>query len=174
MKKNPSVRQAGQVIVLILIVLALLGGGAWWLFNSKRQSEGEARAFAQQAAERMALQFDRKFLDQHLGLEAQVQFPPSFRERLLNRLRDLGVPAPQIDLEGKVTFTSRFFEPRGQFRARLMYPEKPAFLDLAVSRPHALWQIDYLNLTYVPTPTPTPTPSPSPAVGVSPVPSASP
>ena len=172
MKKIPGGRERGQVIVLILIVLALIGGGAWWLFTSKRQSETDARVFAQQAAERMAIQFDRKFLDQHLGPEAQVQFPPSFRERLLNHLRELGVPSPQIDLEGKVTFTSRFFEPSGQFRARLMYPEKPAFLDLAVSRPHAHWQIDYLNLTYVPTPTPTP--EPSPALGVTPLPSASP
>jgi hypothetical protein len=172
LRKNPGVRESGQVIVLILIVLALVGGGVWWLFTSKRQSEEDARAFAQQAAQRLAIQFDRKFLDQRLGPEAQVQFPPSFRERLLNHLRDLGVPAAQIDLDGRVTFTSRFFEPNGQFRARLMYPEKPAFLDLIVSHPHALWQIDYLNLTYVPTPTPTP--EPSPPLGVSPVPSASP
>ena len=170
MKTPTPSRPSGQIVVLLLILLAIFGGGAWWLTISKRQSETGARAFAREAAARLALRFDQKFLDQRLGPEAQVRFPPSFRERLFNHMRELGVPTPEIELDGSVRFTSYFFEPEGQFRARLNYPTKPAYLDLTVSHPHALWQIDYLNFTWDPTPLPTPEPAPV----LSPAPSASP
>lgn len=167
--RSASRPERGQVVVLLVIVLAVLGGGAWWLFVAKRQSEEGARAFAREAATRLALHFDQKFLDVRLGREAQVSYPPSFRERLLNRLRQLGVPAQEIELEGEVTFTSHFFEPKGQFRARLNYPTKPAYLDLTVSN-RQTWQIDRLNLTWDPTPVATP----EPALAISPTPVATP
>ena len=138
----------GQAIVMVVILLAILGGGYWWLGNSARTSEKEARLFAREVVTRMAIQFDRKFVDGHFSSEAQTQFPPSFRERMMYNLHQLGVPSDDFKVDGTVSFRSRFFDPRGQFRAHLKYPNRSADLDFAVSQPHGWWQIDNLNLTY--------------------------
>ena len=166
---STSRRARGQAIVLLIILLAILGGGYWWLVDSARKSEAEARAFARDTVTRMAIQFDRKFVDSHFASEAQVQFPPSFRERMLYNLRELGVPAADFEMDGQVMYTSHFFDPRGQFRAPLKYPTKSAELDVAVSQPHGWWQIDNLNLTWnagpaAPVPAPLASPAASPAV----------
>lgn len=170
-RRHSSVR--GQVLVLALILLALLGGGAWYLFRSKGINEQAARAFAQEAAERILLHQDARFLDRTIASESQVIYPPSFRERLLIRIRDLGTPEQKVELTGRVTFTSGFFNPQGQFRAQINYSENPAFLDLAVSHPRALWQIDGINLIWTPHVEPTPPPA-TPAPSVQPTPSPSP
>ena len=134
--------------MLVLIVLAILGGVYAWLVTSKHQSEAEARAFAAEAGTRLAFQFDRKFLDTHIAPDKQTHYPVSFRDRLLDRLRGLGIPAGPVDVDGDVTFTSQFFQPVGQFRVRLNYSAAPAFLYLTVSHPHEWWQIDTINLTW--------------------------
>lgn len=166
MKFSIQRRTSGQAIVLVLIVLAILGGGYWFLQKSKREREKEAQDFARNTANRLALNFDQKFLDLHLSPEAKLRYPPSFRDRLISYLRGLGAPSRAIELTGTVTFTNQFFEPHGQFRAHLQYPDRSAEVDLAVSSPQALWQIDDINVTWtvvpVPTPIPTPTPVPSP------------
>lgn len=166
---------AGQAIVMVVILLAILGGGYWWLLHSKKTSEQEAHDFAEMAASRLARQFDPKFLDQYLGQDAQLRFPPSFRSRLIIWLRELGVASEDIDVQGTVTYTSQFFQPVGQFRAHLKYPTRAADLDLTVSSPKGWWQIDSIALTYEPTPTPAPTPvAIVPPVAGSPVPSPTP
>ena len=159
-------RPSGQVIVLLAIVLAILGGGFVWLVYSARKSEAEARAFARETVARMAIRFDRKYVDSHFASESQQQFPPSFRERMLYNLHQLGVAEGDFKINGAVTFTSHFFDPHGQYRAHLSYPgNKSADLDLAVSQPHGWWQIDSLNLTYdLPTAAPTPAVQATPAV----------
>ena len=167
---STSRRASGQAIVLLIILLAILGGGYWWLVNSIHKSETEAEAFAREAVTRMAIQFDRKFVDSHFASESQQQFPPSFRERMLYNLHQLGVAAGDFKIKGAVTFTSHFFDPHGQYRAHLTYPaNKSADLDIAVSQPHGWWQIDSLNLTYdlppaAPTPAVQASPAASPAV----------
>lgn len=133
---------------MLLIVLAVLAGIGWFLFASKQKSEAAAKAFVQEAATRLAFQFDRKFLDVHLASDAQTRYPPSFRERFFDRLRALGVPAGPVEVEGKVHFTSYFFQPAGQLRARLNYSAAPAYIDFHVSHPNAWWQINNLNLTW--------------------------
>ena len=140
----------GQAIVLLLIVVVVLGGIAWWLFTARDGSEADARAFAKEAATRLAFQHDTKFLNLHLGLEAQRKYPPSFRERFFDRLRSLGSPSGTPDVEGRVMFTSQFFQPTGEFSCLIQYPHAPATISMAISRPTGRWQIDYLNLIWTP------------------------
>ncbi len=149
LRKRHRARQSGQVLVLLIIVVAILGGGAWWLYRTKAESEKAVRAFAREVVTRLAFQHDRKFLDSHFDRETQVHYPPSYRDRLVQNLRELGTPNPQFELDGSVTFTSEFFAPRGSFRVRLDYPGRdPAYLDVGVSNPNVWWQIDFINLTW--------------------------
>ena len=141
---------AGQAAVLLLIVLAILGGIVWWLFSSRAQAEADARAFGKEAATRFAYDFDQKFLSAHLGKEAQMKYPPSFRDRFFERLRRLGKPTGGPDVQGDVLFTSQFFLPVGEFSCHLQYPNAPAIIALGISRPTGRWQIDYINLTWTP------------------------
>ena len=142
--------RGGQVVVLLLVVLAIVGAGAWWLFSEREKSERDARAFAKETATRLAFHHDLKFLNHHLGREAQVKYPPSFRERFFNRLSGLGTPSGSPEVSGRVFFTSQFFQPVGEFTCKIEYPNAPATISLAVSRPSGRWQIDYLNLIWTP------------------------
>src|ERR1700730_11607212 len=155
-------------VALLVIVLLLLGGIVWWLYSSRRDAEKNARIFATEVAKRVATNYDEKFLHVHLSPEAQIQYLKSWRDRLLDRLRELGVPAQPIDVQGDVGFTSYFFDPKGTFRVQLKYPTTSAQLDLGVSRGMTVWQVDTIKLTW--TPPPTPTPAPTPEVAVSPTP----
>lgn len=158
-------------VALLVIVLLLLGGIVWWLYSSRKDAEKNARIFATEVTKRVAISYDEKFLHVHLSPEAQVQYLKSWRDRLLDRLRELGVPAQPIGLQGDVAFTSYFFDPKGTFRAQLNYPTTSAQLDLGISRGMTVWQVDTINLTWNPPPTPTPaptsevasTPTPTPA-----------
>ncbi len=161
---------SGQVLVLLVILLAIMGGGYWYMNQSKQANEKAARAFAQEAATRIVMQQDDRFLAFAIAPESQITYPPSWRYRLFSRLHDLGAPAPPIELDGRVTFTSGFFEPRGDFHAKINFPEGPAFLDLQVSHPRALWQIDAINLIWTPKVEPTPSPTPEPSLQPTPSP----
>ena len=165
-------RARGQVLVLVIILLAIAGGGYWYMNQSKQTNEKAARDFAQDAANQIVFKQDDHFLATAIAPDSQITYPPSWRYRMFSRLKDLGTPAPNIELEGKTTFTNGFFEPRGDFRAKINYPDGPAFLDLVVSHPRALWQIDTINLTW--TPKAEPSPSPTPVALLTPTPSPTP
>jgi len=166
--------ESGQVIVLILILLAILGGGWWVLKSSRDKREKEAWVFAKEAATRIVIQHDMRFLDRVLSQKAQLLYPPSWRERLMDRIREPGAAKSELRMRGNVLFTSQFFEPIGTFIAEWDFPTGPGFLEMKISHPQAFWQIDALNWTWqppppppppppsTPTPTPSPTPSPSP------------
>jgi hypothetical protein len=164
---------SGQVLVLLIILLAILGGGFWYMNQSKQANEKAARDFAQEAATRILVRQDERFLDFALSPEARVTYPPSWRYRLFSQIRELGVREQKVEVYGEVGFTSGFFEPRGNFRVKINAAENPAYLDLIVAHPRALWEIDVINFTWTPhveaTPPPatpgpslTPTPSPTP------------
>jgi hypothetical protein len=158
-------------VALLVIVLLLLSGIVWWLYSSRQDAEKNARTFATEVTKHVAISYDEKFLHVHLSPEAQITYLKSWRDRLLDRLRELGLPAQPIDVQGDVAFTSYFFDPKGTFRAQLNYPTTSAQLDLAISRGMTVWQVDTINLTWNPPPTPpaaptpvvTPTPTPAPA-----------
>jgi hypothetical protein len=176
MKLARTKRIKGEgALALLVIVLLVLGGIAWWLYSTRQNHEKNARIFAGEIATRLAVNYDEKYFHVHQSPEAQRTFLQSARDRLLDRLRELGVPAQPIEVEGKLTFTSEFFDPRGTFRAQLKYPNTTAQMDIEISRGMTVWQIDSINLTgglppptatpavtAVASPTPTPTPTPEP------------
>ena len=149
-------------VALLVIVLLLLGGIVWWLYSSRGDAERNARIFATEVTKRVAINYDEKFLHTHLSPEAQIQYLKSWRDRLLDRLREFGVPAQPLDVQGDVSFTSYFFDPKGTFRTPLNYPTMSAQLELGISRGMTVWQVDMINLTWNPPPTPTPAPTPVP------------
>ena len=143
-------RDRAEGLVLVIVILAVLGGIAWYLYSSRRNSEKEAWAYAREVAEHIALQRDARFIDLNLSSQAQVEMPPSFRERILTKLGELGVPDKRMNITGHVTFSSYFFEPHGSFRAEINTPMTPVYLDMSISPSHGPWQIDALNLTWNP------------------------
>ena len=153
----------GQTVVLVIIVVAVLGGAAWWLYNSREQSEREAREFARDVATRLAFDLDRKLLYRLIAPDRVAKYPPSYRDRVIEKFRGFGRTTAPADLTGDVFFTSHFFKPVGTFRAQFSYPSMPATLYLSVSRPRGWWQIDDLRVSWEPAPPPEPPPiSPAP------------
>jgi hypothetical protein len=158
-------------VALLVIVLLLLGGIVWWLYSARQDAEKNARIFATEVAKRVAINYDEKYLHVHLSPDAQKTYLRSSRDRLLDRLRDFGVLAQPIDVQGDVAFTSYFFDPHGTFHAQLKYPTGSAQLDMDISRGMTVWQVDSINLSgnALPTPIPAPTavvmatPTPTPA-----------
>lgn len=179
----PRRDESGQVIVLLVVVIAVVAGG-WWFFKRNRDlREREAHAFANEVATRLVLQQDTRFLDRNLTQKAQLMYPPSWRMRFFDWIRQQGPPPAQFHMKKEeVTFQNQFFEPAGNFIAQFDYPPGPAYLEMQISHPGALWVIDAINWTWTPAPTPAPTPivpapvllpSPSPTPPPSPSPKAS-
>jgi hypothetical protein len=167
MKLARSARIKGEGgLALLVIVLLLMGGIVWWLYSSRRDAEKNARVFVTEVANRLAVNFDEKYFHVHQSPDAQRTYLRSARDRLLERLHEFGVPAQPMEVEGKLVFTSLFFDPRGTFTVQLKYPTTTAKLDVDISRGMTVWQIDAVNLTGTPPSTPTPAPtletSPSP------------
>ncbi len=158
---NPKNPERGQAVVLILIVLVLIGGGYWFLISSRDSRVQEAHRFARDAAQRLVLQQDMRFLNQRLASRAQVYYPPSWRERFFGYVRALGPVQGEIEMEGRVLFTSQFFSPTGVFHGRFNVASGPASVEIHCSHPGVQWEIDALNLNWTATPTPTPTPTAS-------------
>jgi hypothetical protein len=160
-------------IVLWVIVLALVGGALWFLYSSRKDGEKNARVFANEVVQRVAVNYDEKYLHVHLSPEAQVKYLASWRERMMQNLRSLGPVKQPIEVKGDVQFSSGFFDPHGNFRAELVYPTTTAAIELFVTRGMTVWQVDEINLTWTPAPTPTPSPTPPPEIA-SPTPSPTP
>jgi hypothetical protein len=148
--RNVRVQDRAEGLVLILVILAILGGATWYLMSSRRQTEKEAWDYAREVVEHVAVQRDARFINTNLSHQAQIEMPPSFRERILTKLGELGPASKQINITGNVRFTSYFFEPRGSFRAEVSFPSGRTYLDMTVSPSHGPWQIDALNLTWNP------------------------
>ena len=160
--------------VLWFIVLALVGGALWFLYSSRKDGERNARVFANEVVQRVVVNYDEKYLHVHLSPEAQAKYLASWRERMLQNLRQLGTVKQPIEVKGDVQFSSGFFDPHGNFRAELTYPTTTAVLELFVTRGMTVWQVDDINLIWTPAPTPTPAASPTPAMAPSPTPSPTP
>jgi len=110
----------------------------------------EGRAFGKEAVQRIAVQRDVNFFGSHLSPEARMQFPPSAQQEFMSRIEKLGAPVGNVDVQGDVTFQSQFFEPRGNFHARIQYPTQGAEVNVSISHPVGRWQID--DVAFVPEP----------------------
>jgi hypothetical protein len=150
MKRNPRSNSSGQILAIIIIVLVLCGIGYWWLYSNKQTMAREGRAFGKDAIQRIAVQRDVNFFGSHLSPEARMQFPPSAQQEFMSRIEKLGPPVGNVDVQGDVTFQSQFFDPRGNFHARIQYPTRGAEVNVSVSHPVGRWQID--DVAFVPEP----------------------
>lgn len=133
---------SGQILVVVGIVVVLLFGGWWWLYSNKQQMAKEGTAFGKEVIQRIVVQHDVNFFGSHLSPEARLQFPPSSQQELISRIEKLGPPAGPVDVQGDIVFQSQFFDPRGNFHARINYAAKGAEINVSVSHPVGRWQID--------------------------------
>lgn len=142
-KLNCRSNRAGEGGLPILIIIVLLiGGGFWWLFSNKHTAEKEAREFAQEAMQRLAVNHDLAFLESRLSPNAKLEMPPSNQRNLIEALTQLGAPAQPIRVEGNVMFESHFFDAKGFFTGQLNYPQGPGKLEIAISHPAGKWKFD--------------------------------
>jgi hypothetical protein len=149
MKKRAANSGGGEAVVFILIVLAVIGAAYWYLDHDRRESEKQARAYAEEVSARIVA-CDEHFLDSNLSAKAQVYYPPSWRGRMFERVRALGKPVRPFNVTGNVKFKWQFFEPQGTFKSQIFYPAMPGYIDLVVAPHGSLWQIDGLNFVWYP------------------------
>jgi hypothetical protein len=147
LKMNSRSKSSGQILAVVIIVLALIGGGFWWLFTNKQAMAKEGREFGREAIQRIAVQHDLAFFSSRLGPAARMQFPPSAQQDFISRMQKLGTPAGPLDVQGDIIFQSQFFEPNGNFHARINYPARGAEINIAISHPVGRWQIDDVAFT---------------------------
>ena len=167
-----SHRKGEGGLALLIILLALLAGALWFLFSSRAEAERKMRGFAGQVVQTMAVNYDVRFLNNHMTPQAQSSYIPSFRDRMVGFLKGFGPMSKPIETQGTVQFNNLFFDPVGTFKSTLTYPTMTATMHLTVIRAMNDWQVDQIELVW--TPPPTPTPSPTPQMMPSPTPSPTP
>ena len=142
LKMNSRSKSSGQVIVILIIVLGLVGVGFWYLFSNKQEMAREGKQFARDAVQRIVIQRDMNFFNSHLSPQARMNFPQSAQQDFFAEIASMGAPAGAIDVQGDIEFNSQFFEPHGNFKARINYPARYADINLTISHPVGRWQID--------------------------------
>ena len=142
---NSHSKSSGQVIVVLIIVLGLVGVGFWWLLSNKQEMARDGKQFARDAVQRIVVQRDIKFFNSRLSPAAHMNFPASAQQDFFAEIAKLGAPAGAIDVKGEIEFNSQFFEPHGNFQARINYPARYADINLAISHPVGRWQIDEVS-----------------------------
>jgi hypothetical protein len=157
---------------MLIILLAVLAGGIWFLYSSRAEAQRRMREFAEQVTQTMAVNYDVKFVSNHMTPQAQVNYIASWRDRMVGFLKGFGPMSKPIETKGNVQFNRMFFEPRGSFESVLTYPTMAATLKMTVVRGINTWQVDEIELIW--TPPPSPTPSPTPQMSASPTPSPTP
>ena len=146
LRRQNNVR--AEIWSILIIVLIIIAGGFWALHAYKKKTERDARLFAEEAIQRLAVHYDSAYFAAQLGREARLHYPPAKQTNFLLKFRELGVPLQPIPIEGEVTFKSGFFEPSGSFKGKLNYPSRPGIIHLYVSHPANRWQIDEINITW--------------------------
>jgi hypothetical protein len=175
MKLDPNSQRRGEGgLAICIILLAMLVGALWFLYSSRAEADRKMREFANQIVQTMAVNYDVRFLNNHMTTQAQANYIPSFRDRMVGFLKGFGAMSKPIETKGDVTFTSLFFDPRGSFHTTLTYPTMTATLNLTVIRGINNWQVDEIDLVWSPPPTATPAPAATPQMTPSPTPSPTP
>lgn len=159
MKLAQQSRIKAEGLGIWIIVLAIVGGAVWFVYSSRTDGQKNGRAFANEVIQKVAVEYDEKYLDQRLSPAARAQYLPLWRIRMMQYLKGFGPLAKPPETKGDVSFTSHFYDPRGHFRSDLTYANTTAYLELTVSK-GTRWQVDEINLVWNPPPSPTPTPSP--------------
>lgn len=167
-----SHRKGEGGLAIWIILLALLAGALWFLYSSRAEAERKMREFAGQVVQTMAVNYDVRFLNNHMTPQAQASYIPSFRDRMVGFLKGFGPMSKPIETKGDVHFNNLFFDPVGTFKSTLTYPTMTATMNLTILRGMNTWQVDQIELVW--NPPPTPTPSPTPQMMPSPTPSPTP
>jgi hypothetical protein len=142
MKTNSRSKSSGQILVILGIIVVLFFIGYWYLYSNKQTMAKEGTAFGKEAVQRIAVQRDLNFFASHLSPEARLQYPPSAQQDFMSRLEKLGAPVGPVDVQGEILFQSQFFEPHGNFHARINYAARAAEVNVSISHPVGRWQID--------------------------------
>ena len=122
------------------------GGG---LIPTKRIRPRKEDEFARDAIQKIAVQHDGNFFISRLSPQMRMAFAaPTAQQEFMNEIVKLGAPVRPVDVQGKIEFTSQFFEPHGSFHARIYYPARYADIDLTISHPVGRWQID--EIAFIP------------------------
>lgn len=145
---NSRSNSSGQILGVVIILLALLGAGAWWLFSNKQTMAKEGRVFGREAIERIVLKRDAAFFASRLSPQARLNYPVSAQQEFFSEIEKLGTPVGALDVQGDIEFQSHFFEPRGNFHARVNYAARGAEINIAISHPVGRWQLD--EVSFVP------------------------
>ena len=119
-------------MALLVILLLILGGIVWWLYAARRDAAKNARQFAEQIVQTMAVNYDVRFLNLHMTPQAQVTYIPSWRDRMVQHLKSFGPLTKPIEVKGDVTFSSVFFDPHGMFETELTYAAMTAKLNVGI------------------------------------------
>jgi hypothetical protein len=171
-RARDSQRKGEGGLAIWIILLALLAGALWFLYSSRKEADRKMREFAGQVVQTMAVNYDVRFLNNHMTPQAQTNYIPSWRDRMAGFLKGFGPMSKPIETKGDVHFSSMFFDPRGSFESQLTYPTMTATLKVAVIRGMNTWQVDEIELVWTPPPAPSPTPTPE--MSPSPTPSPTP
>jgi len=142
LKMNSRSKSSGQVLAIVIILLALIGAGFWWLSSNKQAMAKDGRDFGKEAIQRIVIQRDLAFFSSRLSPQARLQLPPSAQQDFISRMEKFGAPVGPLDVQGDIQFQSQFFEPTGNFHARINYPARGAEINVAISHPVGRWQID--------------------------------
>jgi hypothetical protein len=102
----------------------------------------EGKEFARDAVQRIVVQRDMNFFASRLSPQARMNFPQSAQQDFFAEIAKPGAPVGPVDVEGNIEFQSQFFEPHGNFHARINYPARYADINLTISHPVGRWQID--------------------------------
>src|SRR6266576_29200 len=102
----------------------------------------EGRQFGKEATERILVKHDLAFLSSRLSPAARQENPPSMQQEFMSEIEKLGTPVSPPQVQGDIQFQSQFFEPSGNFTARVNYPARGAQLSINISHPVGRWQID--------------------------------
>jgi hypothetical protein len=148
LKMNSPSKSSGQVIVVLIIVLGLVGVGFWWLFSNKQEMAKQGKEFARETVQRIVVQRDLNYFASRLSPQARMNFAPSAQQEFFSEIAKLGAPVGPVDVQGNIEFQSQFFEPHGNFHARINYPARYADMNLTISHPVGRWQID--EISFVP------------------------
>lgn len=147
MKINPRSKSSGQILVIVGIVVVLLFIGYWWLYSNKQTMAKEGNEFGKKVIQELVVQHNVRFFADHLSPAMRLQYPPSAQQDLMTQLDRLGTPLSAPDVQGDIQFQSHFFEPNGNFHARINYPTRGADINVSISHPVGRWQIDEIGFT---------------------------
>ena len=148
LKMHYRSKTSGQILAILIIVLGLIGGGLWWLYSSRDTMAKEGREFGNEAINRIVVQHDLAFFSSRLSPAARQENPPSMQQEFMSRLEKFGTPVGPLQVQGDIQFQSQFFEPRGNFTARVNYPARGGQIAVSISHPVGRWQID--SFSFIP------------------------